>query len=206
MQTREYRKRERAEISDDALVQRALTGDQHAFEKLVQRYHVSLFHFIYHYVQEYHEACDVLQQVWLQLYLSLAILSQYEQLKAWLFMVARNRSVDVLRRRHLTYFSELEKGDDEEELAVLDSIPDAGPTPEELVQDRELQHHMQRAIQALPDKCRPIFLLYYEAELNFREIGQVLNMPGPTVKTRFYRAKPLLRTALAAQLGIAQGL
>lgn len=206
MQTREYRNTELADIADGALVQRALTGDQQAFETLIQRYNASLFHFIYHYVQEYHEACDVLQQVWLQLYLSLAILRQHGQLRAWLFKVARNRSVDVLRRRRPTYFSELEKGDDEEEIAVLDSVPDAGPTPEELVQDRELQHHVQRAIQALPDKCRSIFLLYYEAELNFREIGQVLNIPGPTVKTRFYRAKPLLLTALAAQLGVAQGM
>src|SRR5258708_32027407 len=78
---------ELADIADGVLVQRALTGDQQAFETLIQRYNASLCHFIYHYVQEYHEACDVLQQVWLQLYISLAMLRQHGQLKSWLLKV-----------------------------------------------------------------------------------------------------------------------
>jgi RNA polymerase sigma factor (sigma-70 family) len=203
MQTQEERKRELAEMADGVLVQRALTGDQQAFETLVHRYKASLFHLIYHYVREYEEAYDVLQQVWLQLYLSLAMLHQHVQLKPWLFKVARNRCIDVLRRRHLTYFSELEVGNDEEEIASVASIPDWSPTPEELVQSRDLQHQVQRAIQALPHQYRSIVWLHYEAELSFREIGQVLNIPTVTVKTRFYRAKPFLRTVLAAHLHVA---
>ena len=113
MQTQEDRCREDPETTDSVLVQRALSGDQEAFEALVSCYKQSLFGLIYHYVGEYHEAEDVLQQVWLQLYLSLATLRPNAQIKPWLFTVARNRSLDFLRHKHLLSqrllcFSEIE--------------------------------------------------------------------------------------------------
>ena len=74
MQTPEDRYREDPDTADSVLVQQALSGDQYAFEVLVSRYKQSLFGLINHYVGEYHEAEDILQQVWLQLYLSLATL------------------------------------------------------------------------------------------------------------------------------------
>ena len=74
MHKQEDRYREEPETADSVLVQQALSGDQEAFEALVSRYKKSLFGLIYHYVGEYHEAEDILQHVWLQLYLSLAML------------------------------------------------------------------------------------------------------------------------------------
>ena len=191
------------ETSDGVLVQIALTGDQEAFEALVSRYKKSLFALIYHYVGEYHETHDVMQQVWLQLYLSLATLRQYVHIKPWLFTVARNRSLDVLRRKRLLSFSEIEAGNEEYEAASLIATPDTSPTPEELAERHDLQQDIQRAIQALPHKYRSVVLLYYGDQLNFSEIGRALNMPDSTVKSRFFRAKPLLRAVLTAQWQMA---
>ena len=203
MQTQGQRNTLYPETSDGVLVQIALTGDQEAFEALVSRYKKSLFALIYHYVGEYHEAHDVMQQVWLQLYLSLATLRQNLHIKPWLFTVARNRSLDILRRKRLLSFSEVETGNEEDEAAFLDTIPDTSPTPEELAEHRDLQQAIQRAILALPHTYRSVVLLYYGEQLTFSEIGQVLNMPPSTVKTQFHRAKPLLRAALTTQLHIA---
>jgi RNA polymerase sigma-70 factor, ECF subfamily len=200
VQTQEQRNRQDPKTSDGILVHQALAGDQEAFEALVSRYEKALFDLIYFYVGEYHEAHDVLQQVWLQLYLSLATLRPKVQIKPWLVTVARNRSLDALRRKRLPSFSEVERGHEEDEAASWDTIADTSPTPEELAERRDLQHSIQRAIQALPHKYRSIVVLYYGGQLNFSEIGQALNMPGSTVKTCFYRAKPLLRAALTAQL------
>jgi len=202
VQTQEQRNTQDPETSDSVLVQKALTGDQEAFEALVSRYKKALFGLIYQYVGDYHEAHDVLQQVWLQLYLSLAMLRPKVQIKPWLFTVARNRSLDVLRRKRLPSLSEVEGGNEEDEAASWDAIADTSPTPEELAERRDLQQFIQQAIQALPRKYHSVVLLYYGDQLNFSEIGQALNMPGSTVKTRLYRAKPLLRAALTAQLQI----
>ena len=101
MQAQGQRNNEELETSDSVLVQQALGGDQKAFKSLVNRYQQSLFGLIYHYVGEYHEAEDVLQQVWLQLHLSLATLRPNAQMKSWLFTVARNRSLDFLRHQQV---------------------------------------------------------------------------------------------------------
>jgi RNA polymerase sigma factor (sigma-70 family) len=200
VETQRYRSTEEPTPSDSVLVRQALAGDQEAFEALVSRYQHSLFGLIYHYVGEYHEAQDMLQQVWLQLYLSLAMLHQHVHIKPWLFTAARNRSFDTLRRKRLPSFSELEAGKEEDEEAFLHLISDTSPSPEALVEHRDLQQEILQAIQALPHKYRSLVWFYSGEQLNFSEIGRVLHMPNSTVKTRFHRAKPLLRDVFIAQL------
>jgi len=190
------------EISDSALAQQSLAGDQRAFELLVQRYSTPLFNFIYHFLGEYDQACDILQQVFLQLYISLPTLRIGEPLKAWLFQVARNRCLDELRRKRAIHFSELEAANDEDDLSPLVALPDNSPLPEELAERRDLQQTLQKAIMSLPPKFRAVVSLRYANQLSFSEIGRTLNMPEATAKTYFQRAKPLLRSFLTKQLQI----
>jgi RNA polymerase sigma factor (sigma-70 family) len=199
MQTQETWTQEKPEPPDSVLVQQALAGHQEAFEALVSRYEQTLWGLIYSYVGEYHEAQNVLQQVWLQLYLSLATLRQNGHIKPWLFTVARNRSLDILRRKRVLCFSEVETGNEDDEAAFLDTLPDTSPMPEELAERHDLQQAVQRAILALPHTYRSVVLLSYGEQLTFTEIGRVLNMPRSTVKTQFHRAKPFLRAALACE-------
>jgi RNA polymerase sigma factor (sigma-70 family) len=204
MQTQKERHREDPETADSVLVQQALNGDQDAFEVLVSRYKQSLFGLIYHYVGEYHAAEDILQHVWLQLYLSLTTLRPDVHMKPWLFTVARNRSLDFLRHKHvlsqrLLFFCEVEAGIDEDEVTFLDAFPDTSPTPEEQAELHELQREIQHAILALPHTYRPVVWLSYTGQLNYAEIGRILDMPGSAVKTHFNRAKPFLRAVFMAQ-------
>ncbi|RAQ94665.1 RNA polymerase sigma factor [Thermogemmatispora tikiterensis] len=195
-------KQERPAVNiDGILAQKALAGDEQAFEMLLKRYQTPLFSFIYHFLGDYDQACDVLQQVFLQLYISLPKLRTGEPLKAWLFQVARNRCLDELRRKRAVHFSELEGSTDEDELSPLDTLPDGGPLPEELAEHHDLQRLLSEAIQTLPPRFRAVVLLRYLAQLSFAEIGQTLQMPEATAKTYFQRAKPLLRTALREHTG-----
>lgn len=209
MQVRERSKVHTYEITDGALVQQTLAGDQRAFETLVRRYNVPLFNFICHCLGDYDLACDVSQQVFLQLYISMPTLRTGEPLKAWLFQVARNRCLDELRRKRAIHFSELEASNDEDDLSPLAIMPDTCPLPEEIAERHDLQRALHQAIEALPPKFRSVVLLRYTGQLSFSEIGKTLNMPEATAKTYFQRARPLLRTALAPQwrpLQAASGL
>ncbi len=196
MQMRERTRIQTSEMSDGILAQQSIAGDQRAFEILVQRYSTPLFNFICRFLGDYDQACDILQQVFLQLFISLPNLRTGDPLKAWLFQVARNRCLDELRRKHAIHFSELEPVGDDDELSPLATMPDTDPLPEELAERRDLQHCLQKAIQTLPPKFRSVVLLRYAGQLSFSEIGQALKMPEATAKTYFQRAKPLLRAAL----------
>src|SRR5947209_10681508 len=195
MQIQANTKLQHEEMSDGMLAQQALAGSEWAFEVLVHRYSTPLFSFIYHFLGDYDQACDILQQVFLQLYLSLATLRTGEPLKPWLFQVARNRCLDDIRqrtRRRTVHFSDLEISGDEEEMPMLINIPDESPLPEELAERHDIQERLRQAIAALPPKFRDVVFLRYSAQLSFSEIGQALHMPTATAKTYFQRAKPLL--------------
>jgi len=190
------------DLSDMVLAQQALSGDQSGFEILVRRYTNPLFNFICHFLGDYDQACDVLQQVFLRFYTSLPNLGISEPFKPWLFQVARNCCVDELRRRkrYAIHFSQLETENSEGEITFLADMADPGPLPEDIMERHDLQDVLQNAIQSLPPKFRDVVTLRYLAQLSFSEIGRTLHMPEATAKTYFHRAKVLLRKTLGSQL------
>jgi RNA polymerase sigma factor (sigma-70 family) len=189
-------------LSDACLAQQALEGDQRAFEIMVHRYSTPLFNFICHFLGDYDQACDVLQQVFMRFFTSLPKLGTGDPFKPWLFQVARNCCVDELRRRrrHAIQFSQLELENDENDISFLNEIPDTSPLPEDMAERHDLQVVLKQAIQSLPPKFRAVVLLRYTSQLSFAEIGRTLNMPEATAKTYFHRAKVLLRKVLSGQL------
>ncbi|MGH2496628.1 MAG: RNA polymerase sigma factor [Ktedonobacteraceae bacterium] len=183
-------------FSDSELIQQALAGSQYAFEQMVHRYETPLFRFISTFLYDYDQVCDILQQVLIQLYISLPTLNPGRPLRPWLFQVARNRSIDELRRVSLLHFSELEGDNEEDYFQAHYAIVDPTPLPEELVEQQELREYLCQAIRALPLHYRRIVALRYISQLSFGEIGETLGIPETTARAYFRRAKPLMRASL----------
>jgi RNA polymerase sigma-70 factor (ECF subfamily) len=198
MQIQEHTTPQSLEMPDGLLAIQSLDGNERAFEGLVERYRPVLFKFIFNMLHDYDEASDIMQQVFLQLYVSLPTLDTNRPLKNWLFQVARNRCLDELRRKRVVRFSELGKLTDEDESEMLTLVPDPRPLPEQIVERHELQERLLRAIRRLPPKFCSVVLLRYVSQLTFPEISKALGMPEATAKTYFSRAKPLLRASLAS--------
>ncbi|GAC1566368.1 MAG: RNA polymerase sigma factor [Ktedonobacteraceae bacterium] len=185
-----------SEYADHVLVQQSLEKDQRAFEMLTQRYRPMLFNFVYRIVGDYDQTCDILQHVFIQLFLSLPTLKAGKSIRGWLFQVARNRSLDELRKRRAIHFSALESADEDDEVSVLAALRDPSPLPEEVAERHDLQKSLEEAITSLPPKYRSVVYRRYAHQQSFAEIGKALSMPEATAKTYFQRAKPLLRAAL----------
>lgn len=183
-------------LTDGDLVEQAQADNQVAFERLVERYRGPLFQFIARYFGDYDQRCDVLQQVLIQLYISLPGLQTNKSLQAWLFRVARNRCLDELRRKHIPNFSELALEGSEEEVFFPEGALVLAPTVEDEALQHETQQALCQAISILPPKYRPIVWLRYTTLLNFGEIGRILHIPEATAKTYFQRAKLKLRQSL----------
>jgi RNA polymerase sigma factor (sigma-70 family) len=198
MRTYEGKSLETTEIMDGQFAIRSLNGDERAFEELFKRYRPGLFKLIFQYLRDYDMACDVSQQVFLQLYISLPTLDIEKPLKNWLFQVARNRCLDELRRKREVRFSELDTYNEEEDNDVLTFVPDSRPLPEDIAEHHEVQAQVIAAIDSLPSRFRSVVFLRYAKQMTFPEIGKVLGMPEATAKTYFSRAKPLLRASLAS--------
>lgn len=183
-------------MSDGDLVEQARAGNQEAFEILVERYRMPLYQFISRYFGDYDQRCDVLQQVLIQLYISLPNLQTNRSLQAWMFRVARNRCLDELRHKHVPNFSEMAwEGNEDDTLFAAGALMLA-PSVEEQAEQRELQQLLCQIITGLPPKYRPIVWLRYTTLLNFGEIGRILHIPEATAKTYFQRAKARMRQSL----------
>jgi RNA polymerase sigma-70 factor (ECF subfamily) len=187
-----------SDLPDAVLTREARAGEQQAFEMLVRRYQTPLFNFIYRFVGDYDQACDISQEVFLRLYLSLSKLEVDKPLKPWLFQVAHNRCIDEIRRsqRGALNFSYLGQADDLSEEFRFDQIIDPDPLPEEVLEHQDLQYVLQQAIASLPPKPRAVVMLRYTAQLSFPQIACILDMPAATAKTYFARAKVRLRQVL----------
>jgi RNA polymerase sigma-70 factor (ECF subfamily) len=185
------------ESSDIELVQQALAGDMSGFEMLVERYDIVLTNSAYHILRNRQQVEDVIQFVFLQLFLSLDKLHADKSIGAWLFKVVYNRCMDELRRVQPIYFSELKVSEEvEDEFIPLEFLPDSAPLPEEIAEQHELQQRILRAIRVLPPRLRSVVFLRYWLQKSYAEIGQILHIPETTAKTYFHRAKPHLRAAL----------
>jgi RNA polymerase sigma factor (sigma-70 family) len=189
------------EVPDGVLISQALAGDQRAFEHLLDRYQQSLLSYITSILRDGDLAYDVLQYVFFQLYNSLPVLLTNVPLKSWLFQVAHNGCIDELRRKRRRMelpFSILEWECGEEEMSPVESLLDPDPLPEEVAESIDLHAVLQRATCSLLPKFRLIVQMHCFKELSFKEIGRMLSMPEPTMKTYFYRSLPLLRKMLAS--------
>jgi RNA polymerase sigma factor (sigma-70 family) len=205
-QPQQYNMLHEQRVPDGVLVGQALAGDQAAFESLVNRYHHQLMSFTWGILKDHDQCYDVLQYVYLQLYLSLPTLSWNVTLKPWLLQVARHRCLDELRRRRRrpeVAFSTLEREDGGEGLSPLEAIPDTEPLPEEITESAKLQGLLHGAMVSLPPLYHSILHLRCFRQPTFSEIGHTLHMPETTVKTYFYRSLPRLRRALASNVQCA---
>jgi RNA polymerase sigma factor (sigma-70 family) len=195
--------------SDSMLIEQAFQGNHKAFEILMHRYSPYLFTFVRKHSTDHETAEDILQSVFLQLYLSLPQLHQHlssrrtaHPLRAWLLRVALNRCIDESRQWHPSLFSDTrllyERGETQEEFSPEENIIDPSPLPEEATVRQELRYTIQSAIEALPVSFRKIVQLRYREDLTFKEIENRLHIPVNTVRTYYRRALPLLRASLVA--------
>ena len=199
---------EQQEASDLTLMEQAYRGNQEAFAQLVHRYQPLLSRYVWARLGN-ETASDVVQFVWLQLYLTLPKLIHNQRLgcqdasiRPWLFRIAANRCIDE-HRKHTRHpwilFSELEQVDEDEYASMLDTLLDTKPLPEEIAEHHAENDYLWTVIQSLPLTFRHVVTLRYTQELTFREIGHQLSIPPTTAQTYFYRACKKIRHILVSQ-------
>jgi RNA polymerase sigma-70 factor, ECF subfamily len=180
--------------TDESLASGFQGGDERAFEALVDRYYRPLYHFAYRLLGHAEDAEDATQDAFVQIYRALPAAHLDLPLRPWLYRILRNRCLDLLKLRRSVSFADLSNGDVDE--VAGPAVVDGNPLPDELAERADLQRLLTAAIAALAPPYREVVALRYTADLQFGEIADVLGLPENTVKTRFQRAKPVLRHAL----------
>src|SRR5690349_24418355 len=172
-------------MSDAAIVELVVNGDQDVFAVLVERYKDAVQNLAYRMLSNTTEAEDVTQETFVRAYTQLGTYKPVHKFSTWLLSIASHLAIDQLRRRRFLALPL-------EDVPFLEWLPDVGVGPEQSALEGEQQDEIQTYLQRLPSKYRAVIVLRYWYDLPYDEIAQALNLTPALVKARLHRARELL--------------
>lgn len=159
---------------------RAQAGDQLALRELINLYKDDLFRFLVHLTRNQELANDILQESFLKLLTKINTIKKPEQLKSWLFRIAKNQFIDHTRKK--SYQSSVS----------LDSVPELKDNEFDSEKERQM-FILQEAIKRLPEKERLIIVCVDLEQRSYSEASDILEISESALKSRLFRARKLLK-------------
>jgi len=186
------------DVNDEQLIKRYLKKDEKALEILIKRYLKQIYGFIHHYINNDSEAEDIAQEVFFRAWKNIKKFDTKKSFKTWIFTIAKNASIDFLKKKKEVSFSML--NDKKNENSLIENIQDKNPTPIETVKTSNTSEIINFAIKNLSQKYKEVIILYYIEHLNFRQISEILNESIDTVKSRHRRSIIALKELIPKSL------
>jgi len=176
---------------DYALVQKARSGDQHAFAQLLSRYWDSVYFMILKMAHNKDDAEDLTIEAFGKAF---KFIHNYEPdfaFSTWLFKIANNNAIDFLRKQHTKTISIDSQGRDADEDNPVQLQSDT-PDPEEVLIHKQKTEFLKTIVKELKPRYSRLVQLRYFEEYSYEEIAETLSLPIGTVKAQLFRAKELL--------------
>jgi len=199
------------ELTDRAFVARARSGDADAFRVLVERHGRALFRLAYRMTGNEQDAEDVVQESFLRAYRQLAKFDERASFGTWLYRIAANCSLDLVRsrkRRGAAAQPTMAAGAGEGEPSELDlaimNLASSDPTPERAALSTEVRDRVTEAMNELSATERTAFVLRHFEGMCIEEVSRVLECQPGAAKHSVFRAVQKLRRALEPLVSTAR--
>ena len=187
--------------NDTALMLRVKAGDRESFARLVDRWQRPVMNFVFRTLPDETEAEDLTQAVFVQIWKTAARYEATARFSTFLFTIARNLSLNEVRRRSRHPVTSLDSAGSDDEINPYHHIEDSRQnSADETAQTEELYGKVQDAIDGLPEKQRMALLMCREGELSYDEIATVLEVSIPATKSLIHRARETLKNRLKPYL------
>lgn len=190
------------EADDGAAVERARSGDSDAFRLIVERHSRSIFRLAFRMTGNEHDAEDVVQETFLRAYRQLARYETRSSFGTWLFRIASNYSLDLIRSRTRRE-TKRERGQPEE-LDILQTVPANSPGPDRIAYSVQVHGHVRAALAELSAQERTAFVMRHFEGMSIDEIGNVLGTGTNATKHSIFRAVQKLRRTLEPVVSVAR--
>lgn len=194
-----------AKTTDAELVEHAVNGDALAFECIMRRHNRLLFRTARSILKSDAETEDALQEAYLRAWRALGSFRADAGLSTWLVRIVINESLGRLRRRSAQVIpldGVLDFAERQTEPWMEDALD---RQPEQAAMREQVRQLMEARIDLLPDAFRTVFMLRAVEELSVAQTAAALEIPEATVRTRFFRARSLLREGLSRDIDAALG-
>ena len=188
-----------ASISDALAVERTLAGERDAYRVLVERHSRNVYQLAYRMMGNRQDAEEVVQEAFLRGYQKLKQFAGNANFGTWVYRIAANHAIDLLRQRKADDSRRQVPGrisEDGDEVDVLGRVTDPGPSPERLAGSTELATRMTEALGTLTPAERTAIVMRHWDGCAIEEIAAVLKSNANATKNTVFRAVAKLRRAL----------
>lgn len=182
------------EKTDPQLVYESLEGDGDAFKELLNRHIKHVYTFIYYLCGNPEESKDITQETFLKAWKNLKKYNSDFSFSTWVISIARNTTIDWLRKKRPLMFSDFDKEDEIDDFES--TIADSRPLQDELFEQEETKNIIEKALMHISMEKRTILLMHNNEHMTFEEIAQTLKKPMNTIKSQYRRALLELRKYL----------
>ena len=183
--------------SDADIMLRVKTGDQSAFEYLVQKYRRPMVSFMYRMARNAAVAEDLAQEVFLRVYRSRETYEASAKFTTWLYRIATNLAVNHARdTRHERPEVQVSLDEPDEESGTTLELPDASLNAEQQMVRRERLLAIRQRIEALPEQQRLAVIMHKYQQMDYKQIADVLKKSESATKSLLFRAYETLREQL----------
>ena len=188
--------------SDALLVERAVAGDQKAFELLVIKYERRIQRLIGRMVRDVDLVEDIAQETFIRAYRALAQFRGDAQFYTWLYRIAVNTAKKFLMdlKRNPTVSENSFKTADDDETSPVENELTSPETPEAVLASKEIAEMVNAAMDALPEELRQAITLREIEGLTYEEIADAMSCPIGTVRSRIFRAREAISSKIKPML------
>ena len=186
---------------DWAIVQRVQNGEVSAFNQLVQKYRQPLFSTIYNMTGNREDATDIAQEVFIKAFQSIKRFRGQASFYTWLYRIAVNSSITFIKRAKKQRFINYETIDETLVSSEILEYFTAKTKTEKGAILKELQEHLNEALQKLSPKHRIVVILHEVEGMNHKEIADITKTSEGTVRSRLHYAKKMLQAFLQEYIG-----
>ena len=185
------------EASDAQIMLRVKTGDQSAFDYLVQKYRRPIVSFMYRMARNSSAAEDLAQEVFLRVYRSRASYEASAKFTTWLYRIATNLAVNHARdTRHERPEVTVSLDEPNEESGTTLELPDGSLTAEQAMVRRERMLAIRSKVEALPEPQKLAVIMHKYQQMDYKQIAEVLKKSESATKSLLFRAYETLREQL----------
>ncbi len=189
--------------SDADLVRLVLDGQDAAFAWIMRRYNRLLFRAVRSILKNDDDTQDAVQEAYLRAWRALASFRADAKLSTWLVRIAVNEALGRLRSSGAVVVPLHAALDTEHETVEAPMPANPDEQPEHSAMRTQVRQQMEARIDTLPDQFRTVFMLRGVEELTVEEVSAALDIPEATVRSRFFRARGLLREGLSRDIDMA---
>ena len=187
------------ETKENVLIEKSKKGDIVAFEKLIETYQTKVFNIAYNMLNNYDDANDVAQEVFIRVYKSIKNFKGESSFSTWLYRITTNVCLDEIRKRKNRNVVSIDEDIPFDDGEVTRQIVDDSPTPDIIAEKKELREIVNDAIDKLSEEHKTVIVLRELQGLSYEEISNIINCPERTVKSRINRARGALKNILKSK-------